>query len=314
MAMNETKKLIAIGRSRYLFDAIKHLHESGYEFSAVVTDEAYEEYEVKHTDFESLSNDIGAQFFLTKSVTKEEIKALVIKDQVRIGISANWRYVIPKDFLDLFSLGILNFHLGNLPDYKGNATVNWSIINGESFIFGNVHKMDERLDVGDVIARKKIAIAFDTYVGEIIKQAEEDAPALYASAVSRLLNSPSDYEIKGQVEGLRCYPRLPEDSQINWHQSSEQVCRLVRASSHPYRGAFTFLDGERVVIWRAKSIESKERFLAVPGHVIAVNASAGVIQVACGRGILEVQEIERNGVVTAPTDFIRSIRSRFKSP
>lgn len=311
--MKQTEKLIAIGRSRYLYDGIKRLCQIGYAFSAIVTDEAYEEYDVKHTDFEKLAQEIGAQFFLTRNVVKDEIKALVIKNQVRIGISANWRYVIPKEFLDLFSLGILNFHLGNLPDYKGNATVNWSIINGESFIFGNVHKMDERLDVGDVIARKKIAIASDTYIGEILKQAEADAPSLYATAVPRLFNSPSDYEIKGQVEGLRCYPRLPEDSQIDWHQSSEQVCRLVRASSHPYRGAFTFLDGERIVVWRATSIAPEGRFLAVPGHVIAVNSSAGNIQVACGHGILEILEIERSGQVVKPTDFIKSIRSRFKS-
>lgn len=311
--MTKTEKLIAIGRSRYLYDGIKHLCRNGYAFSAIVTDEAYEEYDVKHKDFESLSHDIGAQFFLTKSVTTEEIKALLIKDSVRVGISANWRYVIPKEFLDLFSLGILNFHLGNLPDYKGNATVNWSIINGESFIFGNIHKMDALLDVGDVIARKKIAIAPDTYIGEILKQAEADAPLLYSMAVSRLLNSPSDYEVKGQVEGLRCYPRLPEDSQIDWRQSSEQVCRLVRASSHPYRGAFTFLNEERIVVWRATSVVSEDRFLAVPGHVIGVNSSAGSIQVACGHGILEILEIERLGHVIKPTDLVRSIRSRFKS-
>jgi methionyl-tRNA formyltransferase len=311
--MQQAEKLIAIGRSRYLYDGIKHLYQQGYSFSAIVTDEAYEEYDVKHTHFENLAREIGAQFFLTKSVTEEEIKALLIRDNIRVGISANWRYVIPKDFLDLFSLGILNFHLGNLPDYKGNATVNWSIINGESFIFGNVHKMDEKLDVGDVITRKKIAITPNTYVAEILKQAEADAPLLYATAVSRLISFPSDYVVKGQLEGLRCYPRLPEDSQIDWRQSSDEVCRLVRASSHPYRGAFTFLGEEQIVVWRARSIVPEDRFLAIPGHVIAVNAAAGSIQVACGHGILELLEIERSGQVIKPTDFIRSIRSRFTS-
>lgn len=311
--MQQTEKLIAIGRSRYLYDGIKHLHQLGYEFSAIVTDEAYEEYDIKHGDFQILAHEIGASFFLTKSVDKEEIRALIIKDRIRIGISANWRYVIPKGFLDLFSMGILNFHLGNLPDYKGNATVNWSIINGESFIYGNVHKMDEQLDVGDVFARKKIDITPDTYIAEILRQAEIDAPALYAEAVRRLAKSPSDCDVQGQVRGLRCYPRLPEDSQINWHLPAEQISRLVRASSHPYHGAFSFLDGEKIIIWRARSIVPKDIFLAIPGHVIASDIDVGSIKIACGQGILEIFEIERNGRVIKPTDFIRSIRCRFKS-
>lgn len=310
--MAQTEKLIAIGRSRYLYDGIRHLCREGHVFSAIVTDEAYEEYDVKHTDFENLARDIGARFFLSKSVVTDEITALVIREGIRLGISANWRYVIPKPFLDLFPLGILNFHLGNLPDYKGNATVNWSIINGETFIYGNVHKMAEQMDVGDVVARKKIEIGPDTYIREVLHHAEADAPMLYASAVERLLKAPSYYEIKGQVEGLRCYPRLPEDSQIDWKLPSDDVCRLVRASSHPYRGAYSFLNGQRFVIWRARSHVPKERFLAVPGHVIEVDPLAGSIRVACGSGVLEILEVEQGGLTAKPTDFLKSVRSRFR--
>ena len=41
--------IIAIGRSRYLYDGIRHLLNKGYSFKAIVTEEAYEEYDIKHT-------------------------------------------------------------------------------------------------------------------------------------------------------------------------------------------------------------------------------------------------------------------------
>ena len=40
--------LVAIGRSRYLYDGITYLLARGYAFKAIVTDDAYDEYDVKH--------------------------------------------------------------------------------------------------------------------------------------------------------------------------------------------------------------------------------------------------------------------------
>ena len=150
---------------------------------AIVTEEAYEEYDIKHTDFESLASETGAAFFMMKSLNNEELIKIVKENKIRAAISVNWKYTIPKSFLDLFECGILNFHLGNLPDYKGNATVNWSIINGEDEIYGNIHKMDPELDAGDVISRKAIPITDQTYIADILKQAVQDVPLLYEEAL-----------------------------------------------------------------------------------------------------------------------------------
>lgn len=307
-----TTNLIAIGRSRYLYDGIKHLLSKGYAFKAIVTEEAYEEYDIKHTDFEQLAKEINAAFFMIKSVNNEELINVVKSNKVRAAISANWKYTIPKSFLDLFECGILNFHLGNLPDYKGNATVNWTIINGETYINGNIHKMDPKLDAGDVISRKAIPITSDMYIADVLAQAEKDVPQLYEEAVKKVLVQPDAYEVKGTIHGLRCYPRLPEDSQINWNLGVDNISRLIRASSRPYLGAYSFLNGEKIVIWKARPVVPEDKFLAIPGHVVALNKSNNSIMVACTDGLLEVQEIERNGEVMTPTSFIKSIRVRFK--
>jgi methionyl-tRNA formyltransferase len=310
--MSTTTNLIAIGRSRYLYDGIKYLLSKGYSFRAIVTEEAYEEYDIKHTDFENLAKEAGAAFFMIRSVNNDELVKIVKDHKVRVAISANWKYTIPKSFLDLFECGILNFHLGNLPDYKGNATVNWTILNGETYINGNIHKMDPELDAGDVVARKAIPITQDMYIADVLKQAEQDVPALYEEAVRKVLVQPDAYEVKGTIHGLRCYPRLPEDSQINWSQGVENISRLVRASSHPYPGAFSFLNGEKIVIRKARPFIPEDKFLAIPGHVVALQKSTNSVMVACTDGLLEVQEIEKNGEVMAPTAFIKSIRVRFK--
>jgi len=304
--------LIAIGRSKYLYEAIRHLLSKGYSFKAIVTEEAYEEYDVKHTDFQELALECAAAFLMIKSLDNEQLLQIIKENRIRLGISANWKYIVPKAFLDLFDYGILNFHLGNLPDYKGNATVNWTIINGETYINGNIHKMEPELDAGDVVARKAIPIRPDTYIDDILKQAAIDAPLLYEEGIRRVLNDPGTYEVKGTVRGLRCYPRLPEDSQINWKESAENIGRLVRASSRPYKGAFSFLNNEKILVWKAKPVFPNDDFLAIPGHVVALNRADGTVMVACSDGLIELQEIERNGEVMPPMTLIKSIRARFK--
>ncbi|MCA6441715.1 MAG: hypothetical protein IM598_06875 [Chitinophagaceae bacterium] len=306
------KNLIAIGRSRYLYDSIKYLQRHGYSFKAIVTDEAYDEYDVKSTDFEKLANDFGAGFYLLKSLKAADIKDLIYENEIKVAISANWRYTIPENFLNLFELGVLNFHLGNLPDYKGNATVNWSIINGESYINGNIHKMEPELDAGDVIAVKSIPIDEDTYVSDIIRQAEIMVPDLYLEAVNSILGNPEHCAIKGTAKGLRCFPRIPEDGRIQWNQSAQQICRLVRASSRPYSGAFAYYEDKPLIIWKARVYTYDEKFLATPGHVTMINKSAGNIIVACDNSMLEIQELEYEGIVYSPASLIKSIRTRLK--
>ena len=312
MMSKKGQHLIAIGRSRLLYDSIRYLVTKGYIFHAIITEEAYEEYDVKREDFEKLANELQVQLFAVKDVNKEEIVSIVKKNDVCAAISVNWKYTIPKKFLDLFKLGILNFHLGNLPDYKGNATVNWSIINGENHINANIHRMDPILDAGDIIALIPIPIGEHTYVNEILKKAEKIAPQLYAEALDKLNKDPFACEIEGTTKGLRCYPRLPEDSQIDWSQSVDSIYKLIRSSGHPYKGAFSFLNGEKIIFWKAKPYVPESEFLAIPGHVVGINTESKSILIACTDGMIELLEAGYKGKELYPAQFIKSIRVRFK--
>jgi methionyl-tRNA formyltransferase len=172
--------------------------------------------------------------------------------------------------------------------------------------------MDPELDAGDVISRKAIPITEKTYITDILKQAERDVPKLYESALKKVFKKKNAFVIKGSLHGLRCYPRLPEDSQVNWNETAKKISRLVRASSEPYNGAYSFLNGEKIIIWKASVFKYKEKFLAVPGHVIGIQKDTKTIHVACGEGILEIQEIEYKVNKMAPAELIKSIRIRFK--
>lgn len=305
--------LLAIGRSRLLLDSIEHLSRQGLHFGAIATAPASAEYDATPVDFEETARRLGCDYFLlTSSTLPKELTASVERSGVRAAISVNWRYVLPQAFLDLFPLGLLNLHLGNLPDYKGNATVNWAIINGEDEIHANVHKMAADLDAGDVVVRRRIAIDDTTYVGDVLEQATQVAPELFERAIQALVEDPDAHIVAGNPEGLRCYPRLPQDGLIDWSRPAPEVARLVRASSRPYPGAYTDLGDRRVVIWRAR-VSSLTNFQAVPGHVLGAEPGTDYLRVACGEGALDLEEVSVEGRTMAPAALTRSIRARFTS-
>ena len=128
----------------------------------VITADAYAEYDVGPDDFAAFAEEVGARFAV--AITSAELEALefpTADGQVPVLVSCNWRYKLSESLLDRWTNGVLNLHLGNLPDYKGNATVNWSILDGLAHIYANVHRMVADLDAGDVLARRKIAITDD---------------------------------------------------------------------------------------------------------------------------------------------------------
>lgn len=76
-----SKNLIAIGRSRYLYDGIKHLVNCGYTFKAIITAEAYEEYDITSEDFKALAIEIGASFFIPKTLDIDHITEMIKSDK-----------------------------------------------------------------------------------------------------------------------------------------------------------------------------------------------------------------------------------------
>ncbi|HEX3079312.1 MAG TPA: hypothetical protein VHQ04_02575, partial [Puia sp.] len=75
----------------------------------------------------------------------------------------------------------------------------------------------------------------------------------------------------------------------------------------------SFLQGEKIIIWKAAEFDYREKFLAVAGHVVGIQKDTKKIHVACGEGMLEIIEIEYKGTRMPPAEIIKSIRVRFKS-
>ncbi|ELS47222.1 formyl transferase family protein [Microcystis aeruginosa FACHB-905 = DIANCHI905] len=309
-------RVIAIGRSEYLLNTIREIADQ-HELVGIVTGPATPESLAKEADFEQLARTLKCGFLFAKQIDQDCLQFCKSLN-ADIAISVNWMSVIRDDFISIFPKGVLNAHCGDLPKYRGNAILNWAILNKENEITVSVHNMvANELDMGTVWAQERFAIKEADYIGDLVSKMGEITPKVYVNALRNLCNNKplKTFEEVRRATGFRCYPRMPEDGCIDWQQSAESIERLIRASSKPYPGAFTAVVEQgtlrKLVIWKARVVDHSTPDFGVPGHIIKNCKDTGESWVYTGAGILALQEVQlEDGEITPPGKHFKSIRMR----
>lgn len=308
-------KVAIIGRTSILYNCAKILLDNHFEIPLIITSKEAPEYTINSNDFKKLAEDIGAKFIYTPKINEEEIITNILSlGEIDLAVSINYSGVISQKVINLFRFGVLNAHGGDLPKYRGNACQAWALINGEKKIGLCIHKMiGGELDSGPIISREYFNVDINTRIGQVYDWIESETPKLVLQSVNEIKKNNDfvlEYQSLNPSDSLRCYPRNPSDGKIDWGKSNEDILRLINASSEPFSGAFTSLNEQQVIIWRAEIYENDENYLAVSGQISTINKTDGSIIVICGLSKLRITEIEIDGQRGLPATMISSIRKR----
>lgn len=161
-----------------------------------------------------------------------------------------WSQIARKDLLDTPRCGCLGMHPTLLPRGRGRASIPWAIIKGLDETGVTMFKLDEGVDTGPIIGQVSIPI-----------EGNETATTLYAKVTAAHRALMRDQFPRLQAGGLQSIPqdesqattwpgRTPADGRLAANMSVEEMDRLVRATTHPYPGAFTESpDGTVTTIW-----------------------------------------------------------------
>ncbi|MBV8161253.1 MAG: methionyl-tRNA formyltransferase [Acidimicrobiia bacterium] len=221
------------------------------------------------------------------------------------GLAAGWYYLLPKRILDRFPHGCGGVHASLLPRYRGNAPLNWAILNGEAETGVSLFQMTPGLDDGPLYGQERIPIGRRTSVADLLEPMRAATLRLVSAAVADLdLGKSALFPQTGEP----CYglARLPADGRIGWSDTAEGVDRLVRATTRPYPGAFTHLDGERITIWRGAPVASAQVF-GSHGQIWRLD---GRVVVVTGAGLYGIEEATLESGDDALPSLTRSAHRR----
>ena len=209
--------------------------------------------------------------------------------------------ILTRAVLSIPRLGAINIHASLLPKYRGPAPIQWAIINGEQETGVTTMWMDEGMDTGDTLLMARVSIGpEDTAQSLHDRLAKEGATLLHHTleqlASGQLTGTPQDHAAATYAPLLK-----KEDGRIDWTKDAQALDAFIRGMD-PWPGAFTFLAGKRLRIFRARMLDKKTS--QPPGTVL--DGFPGDLDVATGRHVLTLQEVQlASGKRLAVTDFLR---------
>ena len=210
-----------------------------------------------------------------------------------IFVVVSFGQILKKDVLSIPRLYAINLHGSLLPRYRGAAPTNWAIVNGDASTGVTVMRMDERLDEGDIILRKEIAIdAEDTNITLSEKLSDIGATALFEA--TGLIESGEAIFEKQDAKSATYAPKLKkEDGLIDWKEPAAKIHNKVRGLL-PWPGAYTHYGKNVLKILRTEISQALSGGGSRHGEVIGFGEGNGII-VRTGSGSLTITHLQLEG-------------------
>jgi len=207
--------------------------------------------------------------------------------------SFNYRNLLPDDVLRLAPLGAYNVHSALLPKYRGRAPVNWMLINGEREGGVTLHHMVARADAGDIVEQRAVEIRDEDTALSLHRKIVPLGVELIREFHPMIVTHRAPRRPQNLAAGSYFGRRRPEDGRIDWRWPARRIFNLVRAVTHPYPGAFCYLDGRKLYIWCAR-IASESGNRGEPGAIVDITGD-GAAEIAAGAGSILVTRAQFDG-------------------
>jgi len=198
--------------------------------------------------------------------------------------------ILPKEVLEIPKYACINLHASLLPKYRGAAPLNWAIINGEKKSGNTTMLMDVGLDTGDMLMTQEVDINDSMTAGELHDILMIQGGDLLVDTINKMVSGEIT-PIK-QDDSKTCYASMLDKKMacIDWNKSASEIHNLIRGLN-PWPVAYTHYEDKVMKIYKSHVLNENSK--NEPGTVI--NVSNEGIKVACGEGILVVEEIQFPG-------------------
>ena len=240
------------------------------------------------------------------SFKEAEVVAQLADFQPDVIVVAAFGQILPQSVLDIPAYGCINIHPSLLPKFRGASPVAAAILAGSEFTGVSIMLMERGLDSGPVLARAQISISARDTTGSLTAKLSLIAAQLLLEVLLGWSRGELTPQPQDAAEATYCAAIAKEEGEIDWHLSSVDIWRRVRAF-HPWPGCYTRWQGRQLRIIEAVSLP-EGRTLKV-GQVVALNGEGAVFGVNTGDGVLGILSVQMEGKRAMPAaEFLRGQR------
>jgi methionyl-tRNA formyltransferase len=296
--MKQDFRIVFMGSPEFAVETLDTLVRNSFNIVAVVTvpdKPAGRGRKITQSPVKQYAIEHGFKLLQPSKLTDPEFVDELISLKADLHVVVAFR-ILPQVILDIPVTGSVNLHASLLPQYRGAAPINWSVINGEKLTGVTTFFLDKNIDTGNILFWDEVNIGENETAGELHDRLMVVGAALMLKTVHAIDNN--DYTVKDQksivsdTETLKKAPKIyREDCRINWENKAVEIFNRIRGLS-PFPTAFTELispDDERYYIkifQSSYSLDYHERNL---GELVIIDQKQ--IKIPVSDGFISLEEV-----------------------
>lgn len=298
-------RILFMGTPEFAAVSLKALLQAGHEICGVVTQPdrpSGRGMTLKPSEVKQVALEQRLPLWQPEKVDTPEFIALFRDLQPQVVVVVAFGQKIPAPILFEPKFGCINVHGSILPQYRGAAPIQWSVLNGDHTAGVTVMYMDEGWDTGDIITQATLPVSPADNFGEVYRKLAELGGTLLAQTLTAVADGvapriPQDATLATKAPKLK-----PELKLLNWSEAAERIHNVVRVFA-PAPGAETYCGAERLKILKTSIGEIIPETIMTPGTILQIVKKQGIL-VATGTQPLWIHEVQPNGKkAMAATDF-----------
>ena len=298
-------KIVFMGTPDIAGEVLKSLIDSSHEVLAVVTQPDRPNQRgngITYSPVKKIALDAGIPILQPEKASSEDFACKLRDINPDVIVVVAFGQILRKNILDIPKYGCINVHGSLLPKYRGASPIQWAVINGDKETGVTIMHMDAGIDTGDMILQEKIELADDETAGSLFDRIAAMSGPVLLKALNQIETGTAE-RIPQDNDGASYVGMLKKSmGKLNFNHNCKELECLIRGLI-PWPGAYTFVNGKMLKLWKVCVSGDEERIKIEPGQIRIVD---NAFFIGTLDRPLQVLEMQLEGKKRLPaSDFIR---------
>lgn len=167
-------------------------------------------------------------------------------------VSVQYHEILKQGDINKAQKIAVNLHMAPLPEYRGCNQFTFAILDNKKIFGTTLHKMDARIDHGDIIAEKRFDIPATCWVHQLYQLTYDASIELFKASIGSVFNQSYTLTPQHVLEtergtSLHYRTEINDVKVIDLSWDKEKIERHIRATYMPgFEPPYTILNDEKI--------------------------------------------------------------------
>jgi methionyl-tRNA formyltransferase len=304
-------KLVFCGTPQFAVPALQAVHAAGHEIALVVTQPdrpVGRKQLIEPTPVKQIALAAGLPVTQPEKIRNNaEFRARLEAIAPDAIVVVAYGRIIPPWMLALPRLGCINLHGSLLPKYRGAAPIQWAVAMGEAVTGNTTMLLEEGLDTGPILLQQEVEIGPEQTAVDLFEILATRGAPLMVETLAGLARGNIQPRPQDHSQATLAPLLTRDDGRMDFvvHTATELKNRW--RGFQPWPGAFTALDGKKLIVHRLEVVEPATSRVPESGEPGQLSVAQPRLIVCCARNTgLELLELQLEGKKRMTADeFLR---------